>query len=71
MEIILITHGDHRCCRKRANGPLVFSTDFPNESFDAKPCRRQIDELLARDVVNQANKEAILETNAKRFYGIA
>jgi hypothetical protein len=59
MEIVLLPEA--------GNEPFVFSTDFPHESFDAKHCRRQIDELLARDDDNQADKEAILATNAKRF----
>jgi len=32
--------------------------------------RHEIDELLERDDINQADKQAILATNAKRFYGI-
>ena len=45
-------------------------SDFPHESFDAKHCRKEINELLERDDISKADKEAILATNAKRFYGV-
>ena len=44
--------------RRSGQTNVCFSTDFPHESFDARHCRRQIDELLARDDVNQVDKEA-------------
>jgi predicted TIM-barrel fold metal-dependent hydrolase len=56
--------------KEAGNEPFLFATDFPHESFDAKHCRKEIDELLGRDDISKADKEAILATNAKRFYGI-
>jgi hypothetical protein len=35
-----------------------------------KHCRHEIEDLLDRDDMNQEAKEAILATNAKKFYGI-
>ena len=56
--------------KEAGNEPFLFATDFPHESFSAESCRREINELLAREDLTQADKEAILATNAKRFYGI-
>jgi len=56
--------------KEAGNEPFLFATDFPHESFSAESCRKEIDELLARADLTQADKEAILATNAKRFYGI-
>jgi len=56
--------------KEAGNEPFLFATDFPHESFDARHCRKEIDELLQRDDITRADKEAILATNAKRFYGI-
>jgi len=56
--------------QEAGNEPFLFATDFPHESFDAKHCRHEIDELLAREDLKQTDKEAILATNAKKFYGI-
>ena len=56
--------------KEAGNEAFLFATDFPHESFDAKHCRAEIDELLERDDITRADKEAILATNAKRFYGI-
>jgi predicted TIM-barrel fold metal-dependent hydrolase len=56
--------------KEAGNEAFLLATDFPHESFDAKHCRHEIDELLERDDINQADKEAILAANAKKFYGI-
>ena len=56
--------------KEAGNQAFLFATDFPHESFDAKHCRHEIDELLARDDIGDADKTAILATNAKRFYGV-
>jgi predicted TIM-barrel fold metal-dependent hydrolase len=56
--------------KEAGNGAFLFATDFPHESFDAKHCRHEIEDLLARDDINQKDKSAILATNAKRFYGV-
>ncbi len=55
--------------KEAGNEAFLFATDFPHESFDAKHCRKEIDELLQRDDITRADKEAILATNAKKFYG--
>jgi hypothetical protein len=36
--------------------------------FDAAKCRHEIDELLERDDLSQADKEAVLGGNAMKFY---
>jgi predicted TIM-barrel fold metal-dependent hydrolase len=56
--------------KEAGNEPFLFATDFPHESFSAESCRREINELLGREDLSQADKEAILAINAKRFYGI-
>jgi predicted TIM-barrel fold metal-dependent hydrolase len=55
--------------KEAGNEAFLFATDFPHESFDAKHCRHEINELLEREDINQADKQAILATNAKKFYG--
>jgi predicted TIM-barrel fold metal-dependent hydrolase len=56
--------------KEAGNEAFLFATDFPHESFDAKPCRHEINELLEREDINRTDKEAILATNAKKFYGV-
>ena len=56
--------------KEAGNEPFLFATDFPHESFSAESCRKEINELLEREDLTQVDKEAILATNAKRFYGI-
>jgi predicted TIM-barrel fold metal-dependent hydrolase len=57
--------------QEAGNEPFLFATDFPHESFNAQSCKKEIGELLARADLTPSDKEAILATNAKRFYGIA
>jgi len=47
---------------------FLFGSDFPHEVFDAAKCRHEIDELLERDDLTQADKEAVLGGNAIKFY---
>jgi len=47
---------------------FLFGSDFPHEVFDAAKCRHEIDELLARDDLTSADKEAVLGGNALDFY---
>ena len=47
---------------------FLFGSDFPHEVFDAAKCRHEIDELLERDDLTQADKEAVLGGNAMKFY---
>jgi predicted TIM-barrel fold metal-dependent hydrolase len=54
--------------KKGGREPFLFGSDFPHEVFDAKKCRHEIDELLERDDLAQADKEAALGANALRFY---
>ncbi len=63
-------HGLGYAVKEAGNGSFVFATDFPHESFDAKSCRIEIQHILSREDLTQADKEAILGANAKRFYGI-
>ena len=51
--------------------PFLFASDYPHESFDAKSCRHEIDELLEREDLTDTDKQAVLAENAKRFYGVA
>ena len=53
---------------KAGREPFLFGSDFPHEVFDAAKCRHEIDELLERDDLSQADKEAALGGNALRFY---
>jgi uncharacterized protein len=57
--------------KEAGNHSFVFATDFPHESFDAQSCRIEIEHLLSREDLSQADKEAILGKNAKTFYGIS
>ena len=56
--------------KKRATSRFVFATDFPHESFDAKSCRIELQDILSREDLSQADKEAILAKNAITFYGV-
>jgi uncharacterized protein len=47
---------------------FLFGSDYPHEVFDAAKCRHEIDELLERDDLTQADKQAVLAGNALRFY---
>ena len=64
-------HGLGYAVKEAGNEPFVFATDFPHESFDAKSCRIEVQQILSREDLTQADKEAILAKNAQRFYGIA
>ena len=54
--------------QKGGREPFLFGSDFPHEVFDAAKCRHEIDELLERDDLTQADKDAALGGNALRFY---
>jgi uncharacterized protein len=56
--------------QKAGREAFVFGSDFPHEVFNAEKCRREIDELLSRSDLTQADKEAVLGGNARRFYGL-
>lgn len=49
---------------------FLFASDFPHESFNADSCRREINEVLAREDLTHQDKEAVLGQNAKRLYGV-
>jgi predicted TIM-barrel fold metal-dependent hydrolase len=49
--------------------PFLYATDFPHENTTAQTCRHEIDELLERADLTNPAKEALLATNAMRFYG--
>jgi uncharacterized protein len=57
--------------KKSGHEPFLFGSDFPHEVFDAAKCRHEIDELLGRDDLTQADKEAALGGNALTFYRLA
>jgi len=50
--------------------PFLFASDFPHEGTTAESCLHEIAELLERDDLTEQDKEAVLATNAERFYGI-
>lgn len=54
--------------RKAGPEPFLFASDFPHEIFDAKVCRHELDELLAREDLSLAEKEAVVGANAARLY---
>ena len=54
--------------KKAGREPFLFGSDFPHEVFDAQKCRYEIDELLERNDLAQADKEAALGGNALSFY---
>jgi uncharacterized protein len=56
---------------KAGRQPFLFGSDFPHEVFDAAKCRHEIDELLGREDLTQADKEAVLGGNALTFYRLA
>ncbi|MPZ15027.1 MAG: amidohydrolase family protein [Chloroflexi bacterium] len=47
---------------------FLFASDWPHEGFDAKTVRHEIDELLEREDLTDQDKEAIMASNASRFY---
>jgi uncharacterized protein len=53
---------------KGGREPFLFGSDFPHEVFDATKCRHEIDELLEREDLTFADKEAALGGNALKFY---
>jgi len=55
---------------KAGREAFVFGSDFPHEVFNAEKCRHEIDQLLARGDLNDADKAAVLGGNARRFYGL-
>jgi predicted TIM-barrel fold metal-dependent hydrolase len=57
--------------KKAGREAFLFGSDFPHEVFDAAKCRHEIDELLGRDDLTQADKEAALGGNALMFYRLA
>lgn len=48
---------------------FLFASDWPHESFNARTCRGEIDELLEREDLTGEDKAAVLAENAIRFYG--
>ena len=54
--------------QKAGPDAFVFGSDFPHEVFIAEKCRGEIDQLLARNDLSVADKEAVLSGNARRFY---
>src|SRR5258706_131364 len=55
--------------QKAGREAFLFGSDFPHEVFNAEKCRHEIDALLARSDLNEADKQAVLGGNARRFYG--
>ena len=51
------------------NGFPVFSSDFPHEVTSAM-CQHEIQEVLGNAALTDEDKQAIMSTNAQRFYGL-
>jgi predicted TIM-barrel fold metal-dependent hydrolase len=56
--------------QKAGREGFLFGSDFPHEVFDAKKCRHEIEELLAREDLSEQDKKAVLGGNAKRLYQV-
>lgn len=56
--------------QKAGRDGFIFGSDYPHEVFNAEKCRHEIDELLARGDLTDADKAAVLGGNAKRLYGL-
>jgi uncharacterized protein len=56
--------------KRVGNELFMFASDFPHE-VTADDCLHEIDEVLESNELSAADKEAILRTNAARFYDIA
>jgi predicted TIM-barrel fold metal-dependent hydrolase len=56
--------------KRAGRKPFLYATDFPHESHDAELCIRESTELLEREDLTREDKEAIIATNAERFYGV-
>lgn len=50
---------------------FLFASDFPHEGTTAESCNHEIQELRRRTDLTGEDKEAVLATNAERFYQIA
>jgi predicted TIM-barrel fold metal-dependent hydrolase len=49
------------------NEPFMYSTDFPHE-VNAVTCKKELNELIENDELSEADKDAILQNNAIKFY---
>jgi len=56
--------------KRVGNELFMFASDFPHE-VTAEDCLHEIDEVLESEELSSDDKEAILRTNAARFYDIA
>jgi predicted TIM-barrel fold metal-dependent hydrolase len=57
-------------CSQVGSEMFVYSSDFPHEVNNAM-CKREIDELIECEDLNEADKLNILHANAERFYNLA
>ena len=48
--------------------PFLFASDFPHEAINAEVCLREINELLGRRDLTDADKQAVLAGNALKLY---
>ena len=48
---------------------FAYASDYPHE-VDLVAARQMIDETLSRSDISQAEKEAVLGGNARRFFGL-
>ena len=47
--------------------PFMFASDFPHE-ISLENCMEEINEIVERQDLREEDKQAILGTNARRFY---
>ncbi len=57
--------------RRAGREGFLYASDYPHEAIDAKSARHEIDELLERDDLDEADKRAVLGGNAKRLYRLS
>ena len=51
--------------------PFLYASDFPHEGHNSELCRAEIGELLRREDLTDAHKQAVLADNAEEFYPLA
>jgi len=49
--------------------PFMYSSDFPHE-VNAVTCKKELGELTGNAALSDTAKQAILFSNATRFYGL-
>ena len=56
--------------KRAGRDAFLYASDFPHEGFSPDDARREIDEILEREDLDDEDKRAVLGANARRFYGL-